>query len=254
MLELFLLSNSQTQIFKNLLTENMSKIRTLSVLHILNDGFVVSLPLLLPFIKDDLQLNLTQVGFLSSTLHILGIVLAIPAGIIASKWGGMRSLTWAVMLYGLGFIATALAPNYWLVIVAFLLAGIGFGVFHPIAFATVAAWTTKSERGRAMGNFTALGDLGRIGISAGITALAAFLGWRLTSGLYGAVALGLFVIFWLFFQKESGYLKQKNLHHFHFAIFCSTNALCSQHSPVHWIRLRVRHYLSLFHFFCYPRE
>lgn len=182
---------------------NMSKIRTLSVLHILNDGFVVSLPLLLPFIKDDLQLNLTQVGFLSSSLHMLGIVLAIPAGIIASKWGGLRSLTWAVMLYGLGFIATSLAPNYWLVIVAFLLAGIGFGVFHPIAFATVAAWTTKSDRGRAMGNFTAIGDLGRIGISAGITALAAYLGWRLTSGLYGAVALGLFVIFWLFFQKES---------------------------------------------------
>lgn len=180
----------------------MSKIGTLSVLHILNDGFVVSLPLLLPFIKDDLQLNLTQVGFLSSTLHILGIVLAIPSGIIASKWGGLRSLTWAVMLYGLGFVATSLAPNYWLVIVAFLLAGIGFGVFHPIAFASIAAWTSKSVRGRAMGNFTALGDLGRIGISAGITALAAFLGWRLTSGLYGAVALGLFVIFWLFFQKE----------------------------------------------------
>lgn len=181
---------------------HLSNVGLLNILHVLNDGFIVSLPLLLPFLQKDLQLNLTQVGFLGSVLSLLGVFLAIPTGYIASKWGGLKSLTWAVAIYSFGFIATSISPSYWFVVVAFLIAGAGFGIFHPIAFASLANWTTKTGRGKAMGNFTAIGDLGRVGISAGITALASFVGWRLTSGLYGAVALGIFSFLILFNQKD----------------------------------------------------
>lgn len=47
-----------------------------------------------------------------------------------------------------------------------------------------------------MGNFTAVGDLGRVGISALITLIASYVGWRLTSGLYGAIGLGVFALLW----------------------------------------------------------
>jgi len=156
----------------------------LNILHIFNDGFIVSLPLLLPFIKNELNFNLTQVGLLGSVLNLLGVFLAIPAGIIASKYGGLKSLTWAVVFYSAGFAITSISPNFWFIALAFIIAGSGFGLFHPIAFATVANLSSKTNRGKAMGNFTAIGDLGRVGISSGITIFATYLGWRLTSGIY----------------------------------------------------------------------
>lgn len=163
---------------------------------------MVSLPLLLPFVQAELHLGLSQVGLLGTMLNSLSVLLALPAGVIAAKFGGLRSLIIAMAIYSLGFIFTALAPSYALIIIAFLLAGLGFGIFHPIAFAEVARLTNKSDRGRAMGSFTAVGDLGRVGISAAITLIASYIGWRATSGLYGAVGLGLFALLFRFSNKK----------------------------------------------------
>ncbi|MFA5025213.1 MAG: MFS transporter [Candidatus Shapirobacteria bacterium] len=190
--------------------KNIDNVNLLNILHVLNDGFIVSLPLLLPFIKEDLHLDLIQIGFLGSVLNLLGIFLALPAGIIATKLGGLRSLTWAIGLYSLGFIATSISPNYWFVVIAFLIAGTGFGIFHPIAFASVAKWAQKERLGKAMGNFTAIGDLGRVGVSAGVTFFASYIGWRLTSGIYGAVALGIFALLITFSQKDNVKVKQSD--------------------------------------------
>jgi predicted MFS family arabinose efflux permease len=181
-------------------------VNLLNLLHILNDGFLVSFSLLLPFLKADLNLNLVQIGFLGSVLQLLEIFLALSAGYVATKIGNIRSLTWAISLYGIGFLITAFSSNYWSIIIAFFIAGAGFGIFHPIAFATIAKLSPKEKLGKAMGNFTAIGDLGRIGVSAGITLLATYLGWRLTSGLYGAIAIGVFIYLAIFVRSNYQHL------------------------------------------------
>lgn len=190
--------------------KNINNITLLSILHVLNDGFIVSLPLLLPFIKTDLHLDLIQIGFLGSVLSLLGVFLALPSGIIATKLGGLKSLIWAIGLYSLGFIATSISPNYLFIIIAFLIAGTGFGLFHPIAFASIAKEAPKEKLGKTMGNFTAIGDIGRVGISAGVTILATYIGWRLTSGVYGAIGLGIFVILILSCKKGNIEVKKQN--------------------------------------------
>lgn len=189
--------------------KNINNLNLLNIIHVLNDGFLVSLPLLLPFIKTDLGLDLIQIGFLGSILNLLGIFLALPAGTIATKLGGLRSLIWAIGLYSLGFVAVSISPNYWFIIIAFLIAGTGFGIFHPIAFASVAKWAPKERIGKAMGNFTAIGDLGRVGVSASITLIASYIGWRLTSGMYGAIALGIFAFLITFSQKDNFQIKEQ---------------------------------------------
>ncbi len=220
----------------NIVPKQISKFATLNILHVMNDGFAVSFPLLLPFIKTDLQLNLAQVGFLGSMLNLLGVFLAIPAGIIAAKWGGLKSLTYAVILYSIGFIVASVAPHYFFIVVAFLIASFGFGIFHPIGFASIASWSSKKTRGKDMGNFTAIGDIGRVGISAGITALAAYIGWRLTSGLYGAAALVIFVLLLLSTPKDETSIEQQKrksvpykniLQHLGFILASLTGALDS---------------------------
>lgn len=173
----------------------LSKLTQLNILHVLNDGFLVSLPLLLPFLQKDLALSLTWVGFLGTVLKSFEIFLALPASYFAEKIGSLRLLVLAIFIYGIGYLFAGFSTNLLFITIAFLLAGLGFGAFHPVAFSLVDNWSKPESRGRNMGNFAAIGDIGRLGIASIVTLIAGYIGWRLTSVLYGLLAIGMFVVF-----------------------------------------------------------
>lgn len=170
------------------------KIKSLSILHILNDGFQACILIILPFIANDMHLNLVQVGILGGSLNVIQIILALPAGLLAYRFGGYRLLLAALLLYCLGFASIALSPIYILIIAAFIFSGIGFGIFHPIAFAEVANNSDKSSRGKIMGNFTAIGDVGRMVFTSIITFLVVSIGWRNSILIYSILGLGTFIV------------------------------------------------------------
>lgn len=200
----------------------MSKaLRYLSFLHVCNDGFQSSFLLLLPFIAKDLSISLTQVGLLGSSFGILNVFMALPAGYFASRFGGLQTIIFAVLLYGLGFIGVGFTASYLMLIGVFLVGGIGYSVFHPIAFALVSRWADKRLKGRAMGDFTAIGDVGRIGLSAAVTYIVAFSGWRFTSLLFGGFSLTVFVLFYLLHIKKNTHVSiqktdEQTIHFKHF--------------------------------------
>lgn len=171
-----------------------NKLVQLFILHFFNDGFLASIVLLLPFITKDLGLNLTQAGFLSSIFSISGILLSLPSGQIAQKFGPLKILIWAVLFYGLNFIFTGLSSSYLLLVAAFVIGSIGFSIFHPPAISLVAILSDKKTRGRIMGDFTAIGETGRIIISGAISFIVAFIGWRNTAFFYGLIAILLFFL------------------------------------------------------------
>lgn len=174
----------------------------LNLLHLLNDGYKASLLLLLPFVVKEFGINLTQVGLLGSAVNILEIFLALPAGYLAIKLGGMKTLIVALVLYATGYLLSSFAPAYIVFILAFLIAGSGFGLFHPVSFSLVANMFEKKERGKQIGNFTAMGDVGRIGLSSLITFIIAYLGWRKTSFIYFLILIPLFVFFMQYIKKN----------------------------------------------------
>lgn len=173
----------------------------INILHIFNDGFQASLVLLLPFIAATLGLGLTEVGLLGTILNVASV--ALPAGYIATKIGGLKTLIIALLIYGAGFLAVGFTSQYYQLLGVFLIISVGFGIFHPIAFAQIAKWSPKKTRGRAIGNFTVIGDVGRIGLSAAISFLVVLIGWQHTAILYAIVAVlcgaGLY---WFYISKR----------------------------------------------------
>ncbi len=167
----------------------------LGLLHVLNDGLLASLPLLLPFMQQDLGLDFAAVGLLSSILASAGVVLALPSARLARRYGGLRVLGAALLLYSLAFILAGCATGIFSLAACFALASVGFGLFHPIAFALVAHGSSAQDVGKNMGDFTAVGDLGRIGIAAAATLLVAALSWRQTAIVYGVLPPLLFALF-----------------------------------------------------------
>ncbi|HSW97356.1 MAG TPA: MFS transporter [Candidatus Saccharimonadales bacterium] len=169
-------------------------IKLLNLLHILNDGSKVGLVILLPFIAKDLHINLIQVGLLGTILNVCLILFAIPAGYFSTRIGGFKTLLIALLFYALGYFATGFVSSYVNLFCTFFIAGIGFGMFHPIALILLTEWVDKRTRGREMGNFTALGDIGTVGIPIILVFLIPFFGWRSVALSFG-ILMGLVCIF-----------------------------------------------------------
>ena len=179
-----------------------SSLRSLGILHILNDGFYASLFLFLPFLTDEFGMSLTQAGLLGTVVNSIGIFCALPAGYLTTRIGGIRLLILSVILYGIGYIGTGLASTYPWLFPMFVIAGIGFGFFHPVAFGLVTRISTAGNRGKNMGNFTAVGDVGKIGISSLLTFIVVAIGWRQTAMIYGGVAITIALVFVVFLEKQ----------------------------------------------------
>ena len=181
----------------------------LPVLHFFNDGYLAAMPLILPFASEEFALSLGVVGLLGSLLSFSGIILAIPAGVTASKFGALRLLSIGVLFYSLGFLILGLSSGVITVVLAFIIASIAFGIFHPLAFSAVAKASQHSSLGRQMGVFAATGDIGRIAFAAAVTFIIGLTSWRFTSLLYAAAAAALF-IFSIFLSRGKDVSGQAN--------------------------------------------
>lgn len=164
-------------------------------LHFLNDGFEGSYLLLLPFIAQDLHINLAQVGFIGALESGVEIFLALPAGYLAKKYGGFRTLIYAMCIYSLGFFAIGTTNSFIMLICIYLIAGAGYGVFNSIGQAIAAKSSHESKRGIQMGTYSSMGDLGKIGIASLLPFFIGYIGWKPSAFLYGSVGLAMFFLF-----------------------------------------------------------
>jgi len=171
---------------------NLTQIFTL---HFFNDGFLASIVLLLPFIAKNLNLSLTQVGFLSSIFSLSGILISLPVGYLSNRFGAIKILIFTIIFYCLGFLFTGLSHSYIFLVFAFFIMSVAFGSFHPISFSLIAKWTKKEKLGRTAGDFTAIGEFGRICFSSFVSYIAFTIGWQKTSFIYVIISLILLIIF-----------------------------------------------------------
>ena len=175
----------------------------LPILHLFNDGYLAAMPLVLPFAAEEFSIPLSMVGLLGSLLSFSGIILALPAGAAAARFGAVRLLSFAVLCYSIGFLLLGTAGGIAAIFAAFILGSIAFGIFHPIAFSAVTKESSPSQLGRNMGIFAATGDIGRIAFAAAVTFIIGLTSWRFTSFLYGIAALFLFLFCFIYALRRN---------------------------------------------------
>ncbi|MFD9071372.1 MFS transporter [Streptomyces lasiicapitis] len=147
---------------------------------------------LLPHVSEDLHVSASSAGQMV-TVFTLCYALGGPIfATLLAKRSAKVVLGVALLVFTVGNALTALAPTLWVLLVSRAVAGVGAGVYSPIAAATAAGLTTPERRGRALA--TVMGGLSIgtvIGVPVGML-LASHIGWRgtlwLITGL-GVVAL-----------------------------------------------------------------
>ena len=198
----------------------MTNLLLINILHIFNDGYEASFIMLLPFMAKDIHINLTQVGTLGSMIFLFQLLFALPSGYLGTKFNGIKVVIAALFVYAAGFLLTVFVSSYLTLLIPFVLVAAALGIFHPIAFSLVTKEADKNKRGQQLGDFTAIGDIGRVGMTVVISFIAVVIGWRLTSFIYGLIAMfiGLGII--VLYRKHKNILikKQEKINDISFSI------------------------------------
>src|SRR5258708_107323 len=153
-------------------------VKELFILHFLNDGVRTTFVILLPFMAKDISLSLSQVGFLGSSQSLIAALIALPTGFIMGKFEGFRLIFMLLLIYSLGALGISFSFNLPLLFLTYYFAALGFGMFHTVGFALTAKNSDSSNLGRNMGDFTAIGDIGRVALPPLAVLLSSFIGWR----------------------------------------------------------------------------
>lgn len=144
---------------------------------------------MLPHLVDSLDVSLATAGQVVTVYALACAVLGPILATVTAAWSRRVVLLCAALVYLVGTIGAALAPNYGLLLVTQAVAAAGTGLFVPVAATSGAALVPPERRGRAIAvvltGFTAATAFGApIG-----TAFGSQFGWRATMWFVAALAV-----------------------------------------------------------------
>lgn len=132
---------------------------TISFTHLLNDMLQSVIPSIYPLIKDNLQLNFSQIGLITFTFQITASLLQPFVGQYTDKSPKPYSLAIGMGFTLAGLAVLSLATGFAAILIAVALVGIGSSIFHPEA-SRVAHLASGGKRGLAQSIFQLGGNAG----------------------------------------------------------------------------------------------
>ena len=175
-----------------------------SVLHIINDGYISSLSILLPFIAVDLNLTYAQSGFLKTASHGAISATQIPAGIFAERIGDILILGIGTTWFSLSYMGLILALSYPLALILIFSSGVGGGVYHPVGTALVSNVYPPEKAGPAISTLNFFGDVGKVLFPALAGLLVIRIGWGASCAVLGTIGLAASILYIFFFRADIG--------------------------------------------------
>lgn len=173
-----------------------SALRTLtaiSIAHWLSHFHIFVLPMLFPFLKQQLGVGYIELGFALTVFGVVSGLTQAPIGYLADHYGARRVLLIGLCLGGVALILLGLHLSYSSLIVCAALLGLANSVYHPCDYAILAAHMDEARMGRAFSVHTFAGFLGGAVAPAIMAALVASLdgfGALMVAGAFGpAVAM-----------------------------------------------------------------
>ena len=177
---------------------------TLSICNFLSKGWEVSILGMLAFIHDKYNLSYSMVGILSTVFIVSQITVSFFAGKIAHAVHSRNVIFLSIAASAVSWLVLFFSGNVAVLFLAFAFGGLSSGLFEPIGNSLVAKLTPSANRGTAIGNFAAYGDMGRIAVMAAATALAGFLGVNGASGVLCVSALGALLLAGMYIPRSNG--------------------------------------------------
>lgn len=149
--------------------------------------------LLLPFIQKQFQISILDVGVLGMCLSLFYVLAALFSGHLSEKIGDKGVIALSILAYGIAWVGISFGSYFPILILVYSSAGIGSGIFLPIANSIIAQ-ISKTQRGKELGDFSAVTDLGRVAFSSSTALMFSLLGLYNLSLSFGVIILILLMV------------------------------------------------------------
>jgi MFS family permease len=139
---------------------SLRTLAAISTAHWVSHFHLLVLPMLFPFLKQQLGVGYIELGFALTVFAVISGLTQAPMGYLADHIGARKILLMGLTLGGLALIMLGLHLSYpWLIASAVLL-GLANSVYHPADYAILAAHMDEARMGRAFSIHTFAGFLG----------------------------------------------------------------------------------------------
>lgn len=136
------------------------------------------IPPIMPVLMQTFQIDLTQAGLLMSIIAMIGLVLALPAGIILQRLGPKVTLLIALGLMAIGASIGAFSNSFAFLLGSRVVEGLGVGLMGVTAPATIAMWFPPDRQGTPMGIWATWVPVGSVVIYNLSPVMASSFGWQ----------------------------------------------------------------------------
>ena len=176
-----------------------ASLRTLvaiSVAHWVSHFHLFVLPMLFPFLKEQLGVGYIELGFALTVFGVVSGLTQAPIGYLADHIGARKVLLIGLTIGGLALVMLGLHLSYASLILCAALLGLANSVYHPCDYAILSTHMDEARMGRAFSVHTFAGFLGGAvapAIMAALVATVGGLGALIVAGAVGPVVALLLV-------------------------------------------------------------
>ena len=138
---------------------NKKALSLLSLGHMVTDISQGALPVLLPFIKEALQISYTKSGLILLFANFTSSIIQPAFGHLADRYSQGWFLPGGIFLASIALSLTGFAWSYEVLLLLVVLSGMGVAIFHPEGYRT-AHFFTGQKKATGMAIFSVGGNLG----------------------------------------------------------------------------------------------
>lgn len=160
-----------------------------------------SLPPILTLIIKDLRLPYAEAGLLMSLFALPAMLLSIPAGLLADRFGPFRIGILSLVLTVIGMSVIVVSGTLLYISLGRVIAGIGAVIISIVSAQTLSQWFRGREGGTAMGIWNTAMPVGTIVCFASFGKLGESFGWRMPISIVAIVGIVVLTSFLLLYRN-----------------------------------------------------
>lgn len=177
--------------------------------HGVSHFFHLILAPLFPWLKEAFAVSYAELGFLMTVLFVISGIGQALSGFVVDRVGARAVLFFGMVCLAASGLVLSIAPNYQILLVGSMLAGLGNSVFHPACFTILNKRVSAARLGHAFSVHGLSGNLGWAAAPVFLTTIASLSSWRIA--LLAAAFIPMAVLLLLLLNRNL--LQTHDIHH-----------------------------------------